>query len=79
VIPQEALPQGFGVHVFTAEAPTAQEQWVLCYIDRLYMKYNLINMEDRQIVWDPPKEIDNVAKHHVSFKVAQYIFPIPSA
>jgi uncharacterized DUF497 family protein len=34
-------------------------------------------MEKRHIVWDPPKEIDNVAKHHISFETAKYIFADP--
>jgi uncharacterized DUF497 family protein len=34
-------------------------------------------MEVRRIVWDPIKEIDNVAKHHVSFETARHIFADP--
>jgi uncharacterized DUF497 family protein len=34
-------------------------------------------VEARHIVWDPIKEIDNVAKHRVSFEDAQYIFADP--
>jgi uncharacterized DUF497 family protein len=40
------------------------------------MYYSLF-MEVRHIVWDPQKEIENKAKHHVSFEAAQYIFSDP--
>ncbi|GHT62017.1 hypothetical protein FACS1894109_20800 [Spirochaetia bacterium] len=34
-------------------------------------------MEVLHIVWDPQKEIDNMAKHHVSLEDAQFIFADP--
>jgi uncharacterized DUF497 family protein len=34
-------------------------------------------VEARHIVWDLQKEIENKAKHHVSFEAAQYIFSDP--
>jgi uncharacterized DUF497 family protein len=34
-------------------------------------------MEDRQIVWDDEKEAVNLAKHHLSFKTAKFVFSDP--
>jgi uncharacterized DUF497 family protein len=34
-------------------------------------------MEERQIVWDDEKEAVNLAKHHLSFKTAKFVFSDP--
>jgi uncharacterized DUF497 family protein len=34
-------------------------------------------MEERRIVWDEAKNIDNKQKHKISFEVAQYVFSDP--
>ena len=34
-------------------------------------------MEERRIVWDEAKNVENKIKHKVSFEVAQYVFSDP--
>jgi uncharacterized DUF497 family protein len=39
--------------------------------------YYIINMDERHIIWDEAKNIENKRKHKIGFEVAQYVFADP--
>ena len=52
------------------------DMWVFLLTKHTKMYY-IIYMEERLIIWDEVKNIENKKKHKIGFEVAQYVFSDP--